>query len=184
MTQPLSGLEDPTLIRRVFSQFPSGVAVLAIENDDEKHAFVASSFMVGVSLEPCLVAVAVQRSSSTWDHMKNAKAIGVSIFGKGQADLTRKLASRDRASRFEQVAVEVDDSGAVFIEDAAVWLRCSVYEVTEAGDHWMALLQVDKAGAADTEPLIWHGSRFRGLAEEDSIDITGVISMPAASWAP
>jgi flavin reductase (DIM6/NTAB) family NADH-FMN oxidoreductase RutF len=185
MAQQLRGIEDdPTLIRKTFAQFPSGVAVLAIEHEGERHAFVASSFMVGVSLEPCLVAVAVQNSSTTWDHMRHTRAIGVSIFGKGQGELTRKLASRDRAARFEQVAFEVDDSGAVFIEDAAVWLRCSVYQVTDAGDHWMALLQVDRADVSDKEPLIWHGSRFRELAEDDSIDITGVMCMPAAAWTP
>ena len=185
MVAGLGGFEDdPTLIRRTFGRFPSGDAVLAIERGGEKHAFVASSFMVGVSMEPCLVAVAVQSTSMTWGQMKDAASIGVSIFGKGQGELTRKLASRDRATRFEQVAVEVDDSGAVFIEGAAVWLRCSVHQVIDAGDHQLALLQVDQGGVSDNEPLIWHGSRFRELAEDDSIDITGVLRMPVAAWTP
>lgn len=164
--------DDSMLVRQTFAQFPSGVAVLAIDkNDEEKHALVASSFMVGVSLDPCLVAVAVQKSSETWDEIKNAPAIGVSIFGKGQGDLTRKLASKDRASRFAEVAVEVGDKDAVFIEDAALWLETKVYDVQEAGDHWMALLEVTKMGVGDNEPLIWHGAKFRGLAEDDSIDV-------------
>ncbi len=184
MAHRLRGLEDPALARRIFAQFPSGVAVLAVERAEEKHAFVASSFMVGVSLEPCLVAVAVQNSSATWEQMRDASAIGVSILGTGQAELARRLASRDRATRFEQVAVEVDHSGAVFIEDAAVWLRCSVYEVTDAGDHQLALLQVERAGVSGQEPLIWHGSRFRELVADGSLDITGVTRMPVAAWTP
>jgi len=163
--------DDPMLVRKTFAQFPSGVAVLALDINDEKHALVASSFMVGVSLEPCLVAVAVQKSSETWKLIKGAPSLGVSIFGKGQAALTRKLASKDRAARFEQVAIEVDESGSVFIEDAALWLECSVQEVTEAGDHWMVLLEVTKLGVGENEPLIWHASKFRELVDAQSIDI-------------
>lgn len=163
--------DDLMLVRRTFAQFPSGVAVLATEHDGQKHALVASSFMVGVSLKPCLVAVAVQKSSTTWPQIRYSTALGVSIFGKGQGDLTRKLSSTDRASRFEQVAVEVDDRGAVFVEDAALWLSCSIYHVSEAGDHWIALLEVNKGGVSGNEPLIWHGARFRELVADNSIDL-------------
>lgn len=154
---------DPRAVREAFAQFPSGVAVLAADVDGEKHALVASSFMVGVSLEPCLGAVAVQKSSETWDRIKQAGTLGVSVFGKGQGHLTRKLAGRDRAARFDEVPIEVGAGGAVFLEDAALWLECSIHDVTEAGDHWMALLEVNKLGVGETEPLVWHGARFREL---------------------
>ena len=163
--------DDPMLVRKAFAEFPSGVAVLAFEDEGAKHALVASSFMVGVSLEPTLVAVAVQKSSETWDKVKAAGTFGVSIFGKGQGDLTRKLAGKDRARRFEDVAIEVGDAGAVFIDDAALWLECSIYGVSEAGDHWMALLEVHKLGVSGNEPLIWHGARFRALVEDDTVDV-------------
>lgn len=159
------------MVRHAFAQFPSGVAVLAVDIDGEKHALVASSFMVGVSLDPCLGAVAVQKSSETWGLIKDAGSVGVSILGKGQSELTRKLASKDRAARFEQVAVEVGNRGAVFIENAALWLECSVYAVSEAGDHWMALLKVNKLGVGSNEPLIWHGAKFRELVDAQSIDV-------------
>ncbi|WP_323741489.1 flavin reductase family protein [Pseudoclavibacter sp. VKM Ac-2867] len=162
---------DAMAVRQAFAQFPSGVAVLAADVNGEKHALVASSFMVGVSLTPTLVAVAVQKSSSTWDLIRGAASIGVSIFGRGQGDLTRKLASKDRASRFEQVAVEVGDDGAVLIDDAALWLECSIHRISDAGDHWMALLEVERLGVGDNEPLIWHGSKFRELTDARSVDV-------------
>jgi flavin reductase (DIM6/NTAB) family NADH-FMN oxidoreductase RutF len=162
---------DPTVVRQAFAQFPSGVAVLATEIDGEKHALVASSFVVGVSLDPCLVAVAVQRTSETWDVIKEASRIGVSVFGKGQGGLTRKLAGKDRSGRFDEVAVDVDDEGAVFIDDAALWLQCSLYNIVDAGDHWMALLEVTKLGVGESEPLVWHGAKFKEVVDPD---LTGI----------
>ncbi|MET4901168.1 flavin reductase family protein [Paenarthrobacter sp. CC6] len=167
----MATFDDATMLRKAFAQFPSGVAVLAVDIDNEKHALVASSFMVGVSLQPCLVAVAVQKSSETWKFIKEAGLIGVSIIGRGQGDLTRKLASKDRAVRFEQVAIEIDKEGAVYIDDAALWLECSIQKVSEAGDHWLAQLEVKKLGVGENEPLIWHGAKFRELANAQSIDV-------------
>lgn len=161
---------DPRAVRDAFAQFPSGVAVLAADIDGEKHALVASSFMVGVSLEPCLVAVAVQKASVTWEQISKAGRLGVSIFGKGQGGLTRQLAHKDRAARFEQVAIEVSDGGAVFIDNAALWLDCSISAVSEAGDHWMVLLEAHRLGAGENEPLVWHGSTFRELASPPAVD--------------
>ena len=156
---------DDLVVRSAFAQFPSGVSVLAVDIEGDKHALVASSFMVGVSLEPCLVAVAVQKSSETWEMIKDAGSLGVSIFGKGQGHLARKLASKDRAARFDQSAIEISETGAIFIEDAALWLECSIYDVSEAGDHWMALLEVQKLGIGENEPLIWHDAKFRELSD-------------------
>lgn len=163
--------EDPGVVRTAFAQFPSGVAVLAAHLDDGRHALVASSFMVGVSLEPCLVSVAVQQSSETWERIRHAPSIGISILGRGQGKLTRQLASKDRASRFAQVATETTETDAVFIEDAALWLECAVHDVFAAGDHWMVLLEVHRLGVGDSEPLIWHGARFRDLVDAASVDV-------------
>lgn len=165
-------VKDASLARQAFAQFPSGVSVLAVDIGGERHAMVASSFMVGVSLEPCLAAVAIQKGSETWSSIRRAETIGVSIFASGQGQLTRQLAGRDRAKRFDQVAVEVDESGALYIEDAAMWLETSIYQDTDAGDHWMVLLQVSRIGVdVDTDPLIWHGARFRELVRDASIDV-------------
>lgn len=154
---------DARSVRHAFSHFPSGVAVLAAESDGVKHAIVASSFMVGVSLEPTLVAVAVQRSSETWAFLKDAPWLGVSIIGRGQGELTRKLAGKDRAARFEQVAADTRANGAIFLDDAALWLECSIHRVDDAGDHWLAMLEVSQLGVGVDEPLVWHGSTFREL---------------------
>jgi flavin reductase (DIM6/NTAB) family NADH-FMN oxidoreductase RutF len=167
--EPFNG--DPFVVRNAFAQFPSGVAVLAAHVGDDRHALVASSFMVGVSLEPCLVAVAVQKSSETWQHLLNAPTLGVSILGRGQGLLTRQLASKDRATRFDQVSIDVDENGAILLEDAALWLKCSAHTVSAAGDHWMALLQVLELGQGDHEPIIWHGARFRELTDAATVDV-------------
>lgn len=155
---------DPMTVRRTFAQFPSGIAAVAAEIDGNKHVLVASSFMVGVSLDPTLVAVAVQKTSVSWQQLSGAERLGVSIFGKGQGALPYQLGGKDRDARFNEVSIEVSEDGALFIDGAALWFDCSISSIQEAGDHWMVLLEAHRLGAGENEPLVWHGSTFRELA--------------------
>lgn len=156
---------DPQLIRKCFSRFPSGVAAMAAEVDGEKQVLVASSFTVGVSLDPTLVMFAVQKTSSTWPLLARAERLGISILSDGQGGLCRQLAGKDRAQRFADVDTETTGQGAVRISDATLWFDCSIYAVHPAGDHDVVLCEVHSMEAReDVEPLVFQDSRFRHLA--------------------
>ncbi|MCG2624805.1 flavin reductase family protein [Arthrobacter sp. I2-34] len=156
---------DPQLLRETFGHFPSGVAALAAEVDGVRHVLVASSFTVGVSLEPPLVMFAVQNSSSTWPGLRAAERIGISILGAGHGQLCRQLAGRDKSARFAGIEAVTGTGGAVFIPGAPVWFECSVYDEHPAGDHQVIFFQIHALHAdKGLEPLVFHGSRFRQLA--------------------
>jgi flavin reductase (DIM6/NTAB) family NADH-FMN oxidoreductase RutF len=151
-------------LRSAFSHFPSGVAALCGIANDQKEGLVASSFTVGVSLEPALVSFAVQNTSRTWPRLKRAERIGISILAEGHTDVCRQLASKD-GDRFEGLGVRASDRGALFLDDAALWLETSVYAELPAGDHQMVLLEVHAVHdhSSEHEPLVFHRSAFRNL---------------------
>lgn len=151
-------------LRNAFSHFPSGVAALAGYADGVKEGLVASSFTVGVSLDPPLVSFAVQNSSRTWPRLRRAERIGVSVLAEGHDQVCRQMASKD-GDRFAGLGLQVTEDGAVLLEGAALWLETSVYAELPAGDHQVVLLQVhgvsDQSG--EHEPLVFHRSAFRNL---------------------
>src|SRR5699024_8688853 len=99
-TAQLSHDISPLALHSAFGQFPSGVAALAAYTDQGAAGMAASSFTVGVSLEPPLVSVAIQNSSETWPLLREAGSIGISILGKGQGPIARQLAAKG-VDRFE-----------------------------------------------------------------------------------
>jgi flavin reductase (DIM6/NTAB) family NADH-FMN oxidoreductase RutF len=157
---------QPAALRQAFGRFPSGIAALCAQIDGAPNGIVASSFTVGVSMEPPLVMFAVQNTSRTWPVLRGADRIGVSILGTEHDGVCRQIASRT-GDRFAGLELHTSDGGAVFLEQAALWLDCSVENEVPAGDHQVVLLRVHGFSTHDGahEPLVFHGSEFRRLEQ-------------------
>jgi flavin reductase (DIM6/NTAB) family NADH-FMN oxidoreductase RutF len=159
-------LPDTQLLRQTFALFPSGVACIGAVVDGMNEALVASSFTVGVSLDPPLVSFAVQNSSQTWPVIRTVSQIGISVMASDHEEVCRRIASKDRARRFDGVDTHVGESGALFLMGSPVWLECRIYSEVPAGDHTMVLLEVDGLGLnPELNPLVFHRSGFRSMRE-------------------
>ncbi len=156
---------DSKAVREAFGHFPSGVAAIAAMHGGNPHVIVASSFSVGVSLDPPLAGFFVQKTSSTWRVLSQAPRLGVSILGVEHAVICRQLASQDKEARFQNVRTETTDEGALHILGAPVWFDCSIFDIHPAGDHYaIQLLIHDLSLKKEAAPLIFHGSQFTRLA--------------------
>ncbi|EMY34607.1 flavin reductase-like domain protein [Arthrobacter crystallopoietes BAB-32] len=157
---------QPDTLRKAFGRFPSGIAALCAIVDGAPQGIVASSFTVGVSMDPPLVMFAVQNTSRTWPIVRTAERIGVSVLGTGHDGVCRQIASKT-GDRFAGLELHSTDGGALFLEEAALWLDCSVENEVPAGDHHVVLLRVHALTTHDEahEPLVFHGSAFRRLEQ-------------------
>lgn len=165
---------SPDALRETFSHFPQGVALIGAEVAGTSLGLVASTVTAGVSLNPPLISVAVQDTSSTWPLLRNAPALGISLLGTHQSFLAKQLASKDRASRFAGIDPEITADGALTIPGCPAHLWTRLYSEVEAGDHTVAFLEIldtnsrDDIGItagddADTEALVFHRSAFKGM---------------------
>ena len=126
---------------------------------------IVSSF-VTVSLDPPLVSICIDHGSTTWPRLRAAHRVGVSVLAGAHERTARQFAG-PAAGRFDDIDVHVSPAGAVLVHEAAGWFECSVYDEVPAGDHDVVLLRVHGHRRGDSaEPLVFHRSRFRGLASD------------------
>lgn len=165
---------SPGALRETFGHFPSGVAALCTTVDGRLEGIVASTFTVGVSLDPPLVMFAAQNSSRTWPLIRTSGRIGVSVLAADQADICRQVAAKS-GDRFAGVGRTTTSSGAVLLDYAALWLDCSVETEIPAGDHTVVLLRVHSYSTPDTsrDPLIFHASEFRSNDAAKNCSLVG-----------
>lgn len=153
----------PRELRDVYGAFPSGVVGLCALVGNEPVGMAASSF-VAVSLEPPLVAVCVQRTSTTWPRLRDRPRLGVSVLGESH-DLAAKRLAAKTGDRFEGLSIGTTDGGAVLIEGASAWLECTVDREVPAGDHDIVLLRIETFEVEPAvAPLVFHSSGFRRLS--------------------
>lgn len=154
---------DGVTLRRAYGTFPSGVIAVCALVDGVPRGIAASSF-TAVSMEPPLVSLCVQHTSTTWPDLRTAPRLGISILAEGQMEVCVALASK-AADRFDQIPWEAGETGAVFVGSAACWLEVEPQSEVDAGDHVIALSQI-RALSSDgrAAPLVFHHSQFRRLA--------------------
>ena len=172
MTVPARILEDSTAASRVDSfalrhalaQFPQGVVAVGAEVDGNPEAIIASTFTVGVSLEPPLVTLAVQHDSSTWPKLERSGSdLGISVLGRDQNGLCRQIASKDRANRFTNVDYQLQGS-ALLLQGVPMWLRTRIYDQVRARDHDIVVLEIlDLGFTEDAAGLVFHQHEFKTL---------------------
>lgn len=156
-------VEDQRALRDAFGCFPTGVTAICALVNGAPLGMAASSF-TSVSLNPPLLSVCVQNSSETWPKLCSMPRLGVSVLGAGQDIACRQLAAKT-GDRFVGLGWEANERGAVYLREAAGWFECILAQRIPAGDHEIALLQVESFQAEPTvSPLVFHASRFRQLA--------------------
>lgn len=166
---PHSGLvsaSDEVALKRAYSCFPSGVVGVCCHHTSpagtELVGMAASAF-TSVSLNPPLVSVCVQNTSTTWPRLRAAGTIGVSVFAHDQDQVCRRLAG-PAAHRFDGITPLGAGDGALFIPGAAAHLSCTIDSEIPAGDHVLVLLRIRRLDSdPGVEPLVFHASTFRAL---------------------
>lgn len=152
-----------TQLRAAFGCFPSGIAAVCAMVDGQPVGMAASSF-TSVSLDPPLVSVCIQHTSTTWPVLRNRPGLGLSVLAEGQDEISTRLAKRD-VDRFAGTDWAETVTGGVLVHGATLWLDCTLHAEVPSGDHCIVLLQVHALRADPaTPPLVFHGSRYRKLA--------------------
>ena len=84
---------DSNEFRDIIGRFASGVTVITVEHEDQRYGTTASA-VSSLSLEPPMLLVCLNKSSSTGQAIAAARHFAVNILGEGQADAAMRFAGK------------------------------------------------------------------------------------------
>jgi flavin reductase (DIM6/NTAB) family NADH-FMN oxidoreductase RutF len=148
-----------TWFRQVLGHFPTGVVIVTAVYDGRPAGMAIGSF-TSVSLDPPLVAILPAKTSTSWPAIEAAGSFCVNILSAGQEALCRTFATSG-VDKFAGVSWRAAPSGAPALAGALAWIDCTLEQVVEAGDHFIALgrvtaLDVGEAGEDQVSgPLVF-----------------------------
>jgi flavin reductase (DIM6/NTAB) family NADH-FMN oxidoreductase RutF/DNA-binding GntR family transcriptional regulator len=160
----------PEEFRDVIGHFASGVTVITALHDGRPKGTTASA-VSSLSLEPPMVLICLNKSSSTAAAIATAGRFAVNILGEDQAEEAMRFAKRaDAGDKFAGIPVNSGDQGEPLLANALATLECHVAEQVTGGTHFVFLAEVERASARSGAPLAYFRGQFGRLelAQDES----------------
>ncbi len=146
---------------------PYGVHVVTTGGESKPLGACTASWVMQVSFDPLLVALAVDKLSHTQSLLAENAAFAVNFLGRSQIQLAARLGTPHRISphKFSGVAWHAGATGAPVLDEAAGHLECEVTErLDPGGDHLIYIGKVVAGGVQRQQPLLTleqSGLRYR-----------------------
>jgi flavin reductase (DIM6/NTAB) family NADH-FMN oxidoreductase RutF len=151
------------LFRKALAAHPAGVVVVTGRDQEGPVGLTATSF-VAISVDPPLIAFAVDRSCATWPRLRHSANLVVHLLGEDQHDLATRFATKDLDRFGEPTRWAPLATGEPLLADAPSWLRTTLDEHIALGDHFLVVARVLEACIDGTgAPLIYHQRSYRAL---------------------
>jgi len=153
-------LDSKDVIRLIQTHPTSVVTTVNEEGVSDAATF---SFLSPVSFDPPMAAIMVSDERHTYDNLKATGEFVINVVTKHYLDdimKVGKISFSDDPNKLEDSEFTLEDSEEVEpsrIDEAVVWLECTVDEMHEAGDHYIV---VGKILAAEVDEEFWKDGRF------------------------
>jgi len=149
---------DGRAFRNAMGNFCTGIVVATSVFEGKPVGFAAQSF-VSLSLEPPLVAICPGKSSSSWPKLREAGSYCINLLAADQKHVCDAMA-QSGGDKFTDVPWQPGVTGAPIIADTLGYVECTLVAEHDAGDHTIAVAQVEAFRMADEgkAPLLF----FRG----------------------
>ncbi|WP_324590060.1 flavin reductase [Citricoccus sp.] len=161
------GTPPREMLKAFNKQFITGVTVVATKDETGAPRGLALNSYVSVSLDPPLVLVCVQKTSSTYPALFRASHVGISIMSSTQGDALSVFSSKDK-DKFSQVAWHEGPQGSPLIDDSAASLEIEIKERFQALTHTVFIGRVQYAESTEDAPILYKAGKFydgRGLQQ-------------------
>jgi len=138
--------------KKAVGKFASGVTIVTVKTASGTHGMTASAFF-SLSLDPPLIAIAVNNRSKLHTLLSQAQEFGITILASDQSYLADHFSGQSE----ENVRVQFVETGGVpFIRGALAHIRCKVAAKYEGGDHTIYTALVCCAlQLEDFDPLVY-----------------------------
>lgn len=143
----------------IFGHFCTGVSVITALDNNEPVGFACQAF-AAVSHHPPLVLFCPSKSLASWPRIARAGRFCVNVLSADQDQIARVFGTPGR-DKFAAVGWSSSSCEAPVLNGVLAWAECSVFDVREAGDHYIVVSRVTELGSCQGgEPLLYYRGRL------------------------
>jgi flavin reductase (DIM6/NTAB) family NADH-FMN oxidoreductase RutF len=151
----------PDEFRNVIGHFASGVTVITTTVDGKPYGTTASA-VTSLSLEPPMVLIAMNQSSSTGQAIAAQGTFAINILGEDHGEIAVRFA-RKGDDKFDGIELAQGQHAGPLLADALAHVECRVTEQVVAGTHVVFIAEALVATARPGAPLAYFRGQFGRL---------------------
>ena len=151
----------------VLRHFPSGVTIVTIWANGERHGLTVSAF-ASISPSPPLIMVAIDKKHRAHEMLMADDAVfAVNVLAADQDKLSNRFAWV-KEDRFAEGDWMTAVTGAPILADALGWLDCTIFARHDSGTHTIFVGEVKGSAVPRPEelPLVYWNRGYRALNVE------------------
>lgn len=154
----LSGEPDLDAMKAFNRQFVTGVTVVTTMEDGKPKGLAVNAYS-SISLEPPLVMVCVQKTSSTYPALFASTHLGINILSREQKSTVSTFASKS-TDKFADIEWHQGPEGSPLIDFSSAMIEAEIRERFQAKTHTIFVCRVRHAEGTDIEPMVYKAGRF------------------------
>lgn len=156
---------DSETFKDCLRHFASGVTLVTIKTGEKIHGLTISAF-ASVSTNPPLIMIVVDHKHQAFALLEEDDAVfAVNILSHDQEQLSERFAWVTEEDRFLEGDWGEAETGAPVLNDALVWLDCTIAGRFSTGTHHIYLgeVQASKVPRPEEVPLVYWNRSYRRL---------------------
>lgn len=157
---------DVATFKKAMRSLAGAVSVITVGTGDSRTGFTATS-VSSFSAEPPTILVSLNRDSSSWPALRDAKSFAVNILTDTQSGIADRFAGRGGIKGNDRyVGWEWDRlaSGTLGLRTAVAVIDCELDETIERYSHVIVLGRVRSVDLlTDEQPLLYWQGRYQQL---------------------
>lgn len=169
VTADLTGNPTKDSLKAFNRQFITGVTVVTTTDDEGRPRGLAVNSYNSVSLDPPLVLVCVQKTSSTYPALFRSTHMGINIMSRNQRDTIGVFASK-APDKFATLDWHPAAGGSPLIDGSAASIEVEIKERFQALTHTVFIGRVKSAETSEDSPMIYKAGKFFDSEDLKSLD--------------
>lgn len=149
-------------------KFVTGVTVVTVQDSAGRPRGLAVSAYMPLSLDPPLVVVCVQKTSSTYPALFEAGHLGINILANSQRVVVDRFASKSE-DKFAGLDWHAAPAGSPLIHGASASIEAEIKERFRAKTHVVIIARVRHLEVSSIEPMVYKAGKFYDGASLEAI---------------
>ncbi|WP_411722370.1 flavin reductase [Mycetocola sp.] len=164
----LSGALSADALKGFNRQFFTGVTVVTTVDAEGVPRGLAANSYASISLEPPLVLICVQKTSSTYPALFQATHLGINILSNQQRSTVATFASKT-PDKFASLQWHGGAHGSPLIDGSSAAIEAEIKERFQAKTHTVFIAKVTQSELSDAVPMIYKSGHFFDGASLDEL---------------